>query len=72
MKIAIPKERWVDEARVAATPDTVKKFVSLGCEVVIEAGAGERSSNSDTAFTKAGATIKKDVAKLLTVLNQKD
>ena len=40
MKLAIPKERRAGEARVAATPDTVKKLIALGLEVVVEAGAG--------------------------------
>ncbi|HAH10063.1 MAG TPA: hypothetical protein DCL48_08180, partial [Alphaproteobacteria bacterium] len=34
MLIAIPKERRPQETRVAATPDTVKKFKALGCDVV--------------------------------------
>ena len=41
MKIAIPTERRPHERRVAATPDTVKRFVQLGVEVCVEAGAGE-------------------------------
>ncbi|HLN24347.1 MAG TPA: NAD(P)(+) transhydrogenase (Re/Si-specific) subunit alpha, partial [Patescibacteria group bacterium] len=41
MRIAIPKERRADELRVAASPDTVKKYVGLGFDVVVEAGAGE-------------------------------
>ncbi len=65
MKIAIPKERWADEARVAASPDTVKKFVSLGCEVVIEESAGKSSSISDAAFTKAGAIINKGIESVI-------
>ncbi len=44
MKIAITKERRAHERRVAATPDTVKKFIALGFNVVIEQGAGRRSN----------------------------
>ncbi len=40
MKIAIPKERRAHETRVAASPETVKKMIGLGCEVVVEKGAG--------------------------------
>jgi NAD(P) transhydrogenase subunit alpha len=61
MKIAIPKERRPDEARVAASPDTVKKYVALGFDVVVEAGAGDGSSIPDAAFTAAGATIGRDI-----------
>lgn len=45
------------EPRVAVSPDTVKKFVGLGCTVKIEKGAGSRSRFSDEAFEKQGAQI---------------
>ncbi len=64
MKIAIPKERRDFETRVAASPDTVKKFVGLGCEVVIEKDAGLASSFTDEAYVAAGATIAKTPAAL--------
>jgi NAD(P) transhydrogenase subunit alpha len=57
MKLAIPKERRAFEKRVAATPDTVKKLVSLGFDVVVEAGAGLGSSISDEAYRAAGAVV---------------
>jgi NAD(P) transhydrogenase subunit alpha len=60
MKIAIPKERRPDEARAAASPDTVKKFVALGFTVTVEAGAGAGSSIPDDAFVAAGASIAPD------------
>ena len=47
MKIAIPKERRTGEARVAASPDTVKKYVQMGFEVQVEAGAGAGASIAD-------------------------
>lgn len=65
MKISIPKERRAHERRVAATPETVKKFVALGIDVAIEAGAGEASHIPDAAYEAAGATIVSDVAQLL-------
>jgi NAD(P) transhydrogenase subunit alpha len=55
--IAILKERRANETRVAATPETVKKFKGLGAEVVIESGAGEGARLSDAEYTAAGATI---------------
>lgn len=57
MKIAIPKERRPHERRVAATPDTVKRFVQLGVDVSVEAGAGENAAILDHAYTEAGATV---------------
>ena len=40
MKLAVPKEIWPGEKRVAVTPETVKKLKALGFDVAIEAGAG--------------------------------
>ncbi len=65
MKIAIPKERRENEKRVAASPDTVKKFVGLGAEVVVETGAGTLSSFQDQDFVDAGASIAADEAAAL-------
>ena len=66
MKIAVLKERRPDERRVAATPETVKKFVALGAEVTVEAGAGALVHVSDADFQNAGATIAADAAAALT------
>ncbi|MBT4488447.1 MAG: Re/Si-specific NAD(P)(+) transhydrogenase subunit alpha [Rhodospirillaceae bacterium] len=65
MKIAVLKERRADERRVAATPDTVKKFVGLGVEVTVETGAGDAAHISDDDFVQAGATIAADAAAAL-------
>ncbi|MFY9287407.1 MAG: Re/Si-specific NAD(P)(+) transhydrogenase subunit alpha [Alphaproteobacteria bacterium] len=62
MKIAIPKERRTYEKRVAATPDTVKKYRALGYEVVVEAGAGAEASYLDDQYMAAGAQIIPDAA----------
>ena len=40
MRIAVPAETQGAETRVAATPETVKKFMALGAEVVVQTGAG--------------------------------
>ena len=55
MKIAVLKEGGA-ETRVAAIPETVKKFVGLGASVAIERGAGERASIADSEFEAAGAS----------------
>jgi H+-translocating NAD(P) transhydrogenase subunit alpha len=65
MKISIPKERRPHERRVAATPDTVKRLVGQGFEVVVETGAGEGASFPDDAFRAAGASIAPDAAAAL-------
>jgi NAD(P) transhydrogenase subunit alpha len=65
MKISIPKERRPHERRVAATPDTVKRLVSQGFEVVVETGAGEGAAFPDDAFRAAGASIAPDAGAAL-------
>ncbi|MGE0500765.1 MAG: Re/Si-specific NAD(P)(+) transhydrogenase subunit alpha [Rhizobiaceae bacterium] len=55
--IYVPREASAAEPRVGASPDTVKRLVSLGFEVVIEAGAGLGSRIPDEEFAKAGARI---------------
>ncbi|HSR72101.1 MAG TPA: Re/Si-specific NAD(P)(+) transhydrogenase subunit alpha [Kiloniellales bacterium] len=62
MKIAIPRERRAQETRVAASPETVKKLVDLGCEVAVESGAGNGAAVTDAAFREAGAKIVKGFA----------
>ena len=62
MKIAVPKETREHETRVAAVPETAKKFKALGAEVVVQAGAGDASAIADAAYEAAGATIAKTFA----------
>ena len=63
MKIAVAKEIDPSEPRVAASPDTVKKFKALGAEVAIEPGAGIKSGLPDSEFTAVGATVSADALK---------
>ncbi len=65
MRLAVLKEHAANETRVAATPDTVKKLVSMGLTVAIEAGAGQASSLSDADFQNAGAEIASNAAAAL-------
>ncbi len=62
MKLAVAKESRAHEARVAATPDSVKKLIQLGLEVVVESGAGAAASFLDDAYRQAGADIAPDQA----------
>ena len=57
MKIAIVREQADGERRVAATPETVRKFGALGADVAIEAGAGLHASIADADYAAAGATV---------------
>ncbi|MDE8347884.1 MAG: Re/Si-specific NAD(P)(+) transhydrogenase subunit alpha [Acidocella sp.] len=65
MRLAVLKERASGEARVAATPDTVKKLLALGLTVAVEAGAGLEASISDAEYSAAGAEIVADPAAAL-------
>ena len=55
MRIAIARETEAGEARVAATPDTVKRLKGLGADVVVQAGAGTASGMPDGEYQAAGA-----------------
>ena len=57
LTIGIPAEIKDHENRVAATPETVKKMVVLGCQVSIQKGAGERANVTDSAYLTAGAIL---------------
>ena len=57
MRIAVLSERDSAEPRVAAVPETVKKFKALGADVVVESGAGTRAGIPDSEFEAAGATV---------------
>jgi NAD(P) transhydrogenase subunit alpha len=57
--IFIPREIEAGESRVAASPETVKRLVGLGLDVILEAGAGTRSRIVDADFRNAGAVIGK-------------
>ena len=57
MRIAVLRETADAERRVAATPETVKKFIALGATVAVEAGAGAGANIADAAFAEAGASL---------------
>mgnify|MGYP001337500662 FL=1 len=65
MQLVIPREIQPGENRVSATPETVKKLVRLGAEVVIESGAGTGAGISDADYAAAGASISSDRSALL-------
>ncbi|HKR46562.1 MAG TPA: Re/Si-specific NAD(P)(+) transhydrogenase subunit alpha [Paraburkholderia sp.] len=57
MHIGVPAETRANETRVAATPETVKKYVAQGHTVTIQAGAGVGASYPDEAYTAVGAQV---------------
>ncbi|MDO8179067.1 MAG: Re/Si-specific NAD(P)(+) transhydrogenase subunit alpha [Undibacterium sp.] len=57
MRIGIPAESRLGETRVAATPETIKKYVAAKHQVIVQSGAGVASSITDEAYQLAGAQI---------------
>jgi NAD(P) transhydrogenase subunit alpha len=57
MQIGIPRETLPGETRVAATPETVKKFVMGKHNVLVERGAGDAAHYPEAAYAEAGATL---------------
>src|SRR5258706_15064585 len=55
VKIAVLKERAAGERRVAATPETIRKFIGLGAELAVEAGAGGGASGARAGYAPARA-----------------
>ena len=56
-KIAVLRESAEGERRVAATPETVKKFIALGASVAVEEGAGLTAAIADADYAAAGASV---------------
>ena len=65
MKVAITRERAPEETRVAISPDTAKRLLGLGLEVMIESGAGAGARFSDSDFKSLGAGIGTSVEQTL-------
>jgi NAD(P) transhydrogenase subunit alpha len=65
MRIAIVKETEKLEKRVSASPETVKKLISLGFSVDIEEGAGQNSFFSNEDYKNAGANILADTKTII-------
>jgi H+-translocating NAD(P) transhydrogenase subunit alpha len=57
MKLAVLRERDPQEPRVAATPDTIKRYLGLGFDVSVESGAGQGSGIADQDFEATGAHV---------------
>ena len=57
VKITVLRESAGGEKRVAASVDTVRKFIALGATVAVEAGAGLSASVSDADYAAAGASV---------------
>ena len=65
MILAVPKESHPQETRVAVSPETAKKFRTLGLDVAVERGAGAGAGFADAEYEAAGARLVDDGATLL-------
>lgn len=65
MRIVVLKETAADEIRVALVPESVKKLVAAGNEILLEAGAGTSAGAGDADYEQAGATVSPDRDELL-------
>jgi H+-translocating NAD(P) transhydrogenase subunit alpha len=57
VRLFVPTERRSGENRVAATPETVRRLTARGCDISLEAGAGQAAGFDDRSFAEAGAEI---------------
>ena len=64
MLIGIPKEIMHKENRVAALPETIEKFNTLGFDVIVETKAGIGAYTDDEKYLKAGAKIAADASEV--------
>ena len=62
MKVAVVRETYPDERRVALIPAAVASLTKAGWEVLVEAGAGELAGFSDAEFESKDAQIVGDRA----------
>jgi NAD(P) transhydrogenase subunit alpha len=65
MRIGVPKETAAGERRVALVPESGKKLIQAGYQVVVEAGAGSAAGFPDTAYREAGVTLDPSPATVL-------
>ena len=65
MQIFVPKSKELKETRTPLTPDSAKKFIGLGLEIVAEAGLGEAAGYLDEAYRTAGVEFVSDADKAL-------
>ena len=56
-KVAVVKEQFPGERRVALLPENVEKLIAAGYEVLVEEGAGEAAGIIDQNYADAGAAV---------------
>jgi proton-translocating NAD(P)+ transhydrogenase subunit alpha len=69
MQITVLKETEAGESRVALTPESVKRLISMKARVAVESGAGLEAGAGDSDYEAVGAEVSKDRAALLKSTN---
>jgi len=64
LTIAVPRETFAGEKRVATVPEVVEKLIKLGFGVCVETGAGAAANFDDASYEAAGARIASSAAEL--------
>jgi NAD(P) transhydrogenase subunit alpha len=65
MIIGVLKESLPGERRVAATPDSVKKLIKLGYQVVVESNCGSDANFPNSGYEDAGAEVERNTQSVL-------
>ncbi len=65
MRIGVPRETSPGERRVALVPESGKKLIQAGYQVVVEESAGSAAGFPDTAYREAGVTVDPALATVL-------
>jgi len=65
MRIGVPKETTAGERRVALVPESGKKLIQAGYQILVEAGAGAPAGFPDASYSEAGITLDTDAAAVL-------
>ncbi|MGB5523707.1 MAG: hypothetical protein WBM96_14155, partial [Polyangiales bacterium] len=56
-QVFVPREITEGETRVACTPETTKRYVKEGFDVVVESEAGKHAHFTDAHYRAAGAKV---------------
>jgi NAD(P) transhydrogenase subunit alpha len=59
-QVFVPREIAKGETRVACTPETTKRYIKEGFDVVVQSGAGKHAHFTDQHYRDAGAKIVSD------------
>ena len=65
MRIGSISEKQTLEKRIAITPEIVKKYTSLGLEVLVSENYGDHLGIEDKEYSESGAKICKDESEVL-------